>query len=99
MLFKPDRNETAKAGDSRVARVAGRARRRTVSIFITLLILGGLGWIGWSSFQQKQAANRNARPDLPVPVLAATPRVPDRPVYLEGVGAVGGLNTGLVRAQ
>ena len=45
MLFKPDLNETAKtagkaAGD-RVARVASRARRRTVSIAMTLLILGG----------------------------------------------------------
>ena len=62
MLFKPDHNEAATTG--RVARVAGRARRRTVSIFITLLILGGLGYIGWTSFQQKQAASRNARPDL-----------------------------------
>jgi multidrug efflux system membrane fusion protein len=97
MLFKPDRNDTAKAG--RVARVAGRARRRTVSIFITLLILGGLGWIGWTSLQQKQAASRGARPDLPVPVLAATPRVQDVPVYLEGVGAVRALNTVLVRSQ
>src|SRR4051812_26276163 len=97
MLFKPDQNETAAGG--RVARVAGRARRRTVSLFITLLILGGLGYIGWTSLQQKQAANRNARPDLPVPVLAATPRVQDVPVYLEGVGSVRALNTVLVRSQ
>jgi multidrug efflux system membrane fusion protein len=99
MLFKPDSSETAKPGGGRVARVAGRARRRTVSIFITLLILGGLGWIGWTSLQQKQAANRGQRPDLPVPVLAATPRVQDVPVYLEGVGAVRALNTVLVRSQ
>src|SRR4051812_30856061 len=97
MLFKPDQNETAAGG--RVARVAGRARRRTVSLFITLLILGGLGYIGWTSLQQKQAANRNQRPDLPVPVLAANPRVQDVPVYLEGVGAVRALNNVLVRAQ
>src|SRR4051794_6247752 len=101
MLFKPDSNETAKAAGGGVARVAGGARRRTVSIFITLLILGGLGYIGWTAFQQKQqAANPNrARPDLPVPVLAATPRVQDVPVYLEGVGAVRALNNVLVRAQ
>src|SRR3954462_1061734 len=99
MLFKPDPNETAKPEGGRVARVAGRARRRTVSIFITLLILGGLGWIGWTSLQQKQAANRGQRPDLPVPVLAATPRVQDVPVYLEGVGAVRALNNVLVRSQ
>jgi multidrug efflux system membrane fusion protein len=99
MLFKPDLNETAKAASDGVARVAGRARRRTVSITITLLILGGLGYIAWTSFQQKQAANRNARPDLAVPVLAATPRIQDVPVYLEGVGSVRALNNVLVRAQ
>jgi multidrug efflux system membrane fusion protein len=99
MLFKPDLNETAKAASDSVARVAGRARRRTVSIFITVLILGGLGYIGWTSFQQKQAASRGARPDLAVPVLAATPRIQDVPVYLEGVGSVRALNNVLVRAQ
>jgi membrane fusion protein, multidrug efflux system len=99
MLFKPDLNETAKAAGGGVARVAGGARRRTVSIFITLLILGGLAYIGWTSFQQKQQAANRARPDLAVPVLAATPRIQDVPVYLEGVGSVRALNNVLVRAQ
>src|SRR3978361_38186 len=99
MLFKPDANELPKAESGRVARVRSGARRRTVSILITLLILGGLGYIAWTSFQQKQAANRNARPDLAVPVLAATPRIQDVPVYLEGVGSVRALNNVLVRAQ
>jgi multidrug efflux system membrane fusion protein len=101
MLFKPDLNEVAKTAGDRVARVASRARRRTVSIAITLLILGGLGYIGWTALQQKQqAANRAAaRPDLPVPVLAATPRILDMPVYLDGVGSVRALNNVLVRAQ
>src|ERR1700676_30067 len=100
MLFKPDLNETAKAAGGRVARVASRARRRTVSITITLLILGGLGYIAWTAMQQKQVANRpGSRPDLPVPVLAATPRVQDMPVYLDGVGAVRALNNVIVRAQ
>jgi multidrug efflux system membrane fusion protein len=100
MLFKPELNETAKAAGERVARVASRARRRTVSITITLLILGGLGYIAWTAMQQKQVANRpGSRPDLPVPVLAATPRVQDMPVYLDGVGAVRALNNVIVRAQ
>src|SRR6266481_2730508 len=99
MLFKPELNETAKAAGERVARAASRARRRTVSITITLLILGGLGYIAWTAMQQKQAANRNARPDLPVPVLAAMPRVQDVPVYLDGVGSVRALNNVLVRSQ
>ena len=96
MLFKPDLNETAKAAGDRAA---SRGRRRTVSIAITLLILGGLGYIAWTSLQQKQAANRGARPDLPVPVLAAPPRIQDVPVYLDGVGAVRALNTVTVRSQ
>src|SRR5215472_9312865 len=99
MLFKP--NETTDKAGGKVARVASGARRRTVSIFITLLILGGLGYIGWTALQQKQAARGgpNARPDLPVPVLAATPRIQDVPVYLDGVGQVKALNTVTVRAQ
>jgi multidrug efflux system membrane fusion protein len=98
MLFKPDLNENAKTAGKSVVRSAGR---RMVSITITLLILGGLGYIGWTSLQQRQAANRgNGAPrDLPVPVLAATPRIQDMPVYLEGVGAVRALNNVIVRAQ
>lgn len=99
MLFKPDLNETAKAAGERVARVASSARRRTVSIAITLMIVGGLGYIAWTALQQKQAANRKANPDLPVPVLAATPRIQDVPVYLDGVGTVRALNTVTVRSQ
>lgn len=96
MLFKPDLKEAKTAGKS-VVRSAGR---RFVSITITLLILGGLGYIGWTAMQQKQAANRNgATRDLPVPVLAATPRIQDMPVYLDGVGSVRALNNVIVRAQ
>jgi multidrug efflux system membrane fusion protein len=98
MLFKPELNEKKEVAGDRVARVASRARRSTVSIAIILLILGGLGYIGWTSLQQKQASDR-ARPDLAVPVLAATPRVQDVPVYLDGVGSVRALNNVLVRPQ
>src|SRR5262245_1090192 len=97
MLFKPELNETAKAAGRSVVR---SVLRRGVSLVITLLILGGLGYIGWLAWQQKSGGrNGNARPDLPVPVLAATPRVQDVPVYLEGVGSVRALNTVTVRAQ
>jgi multidrug efflux system membrane fusion protein len=98
MLFKPDLKETAKVAGDGVVKVASRARRRTVSIAITLLILGGLGYITWTSLQQKNAT-KNGPPDLPVPVLAATPRIQDVPVYLDGVGAVRALNNVLVRSQ
>ncbi|WP_316178161.1 MULTISPECIES: efflux RND transporter periplasmic adaptor subunit [unclassified Bradyrhizobium] len=95
MLFKPDEK-----GAAAVKRARSSVARRLVSITITLLILGGLGYIGWSAMQQKQQANnRFARPDLPVPVLAASPVIKDVPVYLDGVGAVRALNTVTVRSQ
>src|SRR3954470_21344839 len=96
MLFKPDE----KSAEGK--RVRSRLGRRLVSITITLLILGGLGAIGWNALQQKQAANRGnggGRPDLPVPVLAASPTIKDVPVYLDGVGSVRALNTVTVRSQ
>ncbi|MGA7073704.1 efflux RND transporter periplasmic adaptor subunit [Bradyrhizobium sp.] len=105
MLFKPDLksdlrsdlDETAKADRERGAPVAWRGRR-TVVIAIMLLVVGGLGYLGWTSIEEKQAANR-ARPNQAVPVLAATPHIKDVPVYLDGVGAVRALNNVLVRPQ
>ena len=97
MLFKP--NEVGKVTGEPVAR-KGRARGKFVSTAITLLILGGLGYVAWIAMQQRQAAKgANGRPDLPVPVLAATPQVQDVPVYLDGVGMVRALNTVTVRSQ
>ncbi|NVN86211.1 MAG: efflux RND transporter periplasmic adaptor subunit [Rhodopseudomonas sp.] len=96
MLFKPDKNEAANTGG--VARVASRVRRRTVSLAVTAVILGGLGYLGWQAFQNKQTASRE-RPNLTVPVLAAIPKVADVPVYLDGVGSVRALNNVTVRAQ
>jgi multidrug efflux system membrane fusion protein len=100
MLFKPEADATTKPPGG-VARVAGGARRRTVSIFITLLILGGIGYIVWHAYQPKQqaAGGRGQRPDATVPVLAATPKIQDVPVYLDGVGSVKALNNVTVRAQ
>jgi multidrug efflux system membrane fusion protein len=99
MLFKPDL-DTAKTAGKSVARSVGR---RMISITITLLILGGLGYIGWTAFQPKQTAGGGGRGgaprDLPVPVLAATPRIQDMPVYLDGVGSVRALNNVTVRSQ
>jgi multidrug efflux system membrane fusion protein len=100
MLFKPDL-DTAKTAGKTVARSAAR---RIVSLTLTLVILGGLGYIGWTVWQQKQTAGggggRGGMPrDLPVPVLAAIPRVQDVPVYLDGVGSVRALNNVMVRAQ
>ena len=97
MLFKPDTKEGAK--DAAGKRGSSRRGRRFVATLITLAILGGLGYLGWTVWHQKPANDRNARPDLPVPVLAASPRVQDVPVYLDGVGAIRALNTVTVRSQ
>ncbi len=101
MLFKPEEKDDAIAVEKRKPGLVARLLKRMVSLTVTLVILGGLGYIGWLAFQQKQGGNRNgnARPDLPVPVLAATPRVQDMPVYLDGVGSVRALNNVLVRSQ
>src|SRR5215475_14494756 len=99
MLFKPDAKQHSKA-TAKKPDLLSRLLKRMVSLIVTLVILGGLGYIGWLAFQQK-GGNRNGdgRPDLPVPVLAATPRVQDVPVYLDGVGAIRALNTVTVRSQ
>jgi multidrug efflux system membrane fusion protein len=98
MLFKPDLNDKAKAASDEAVKVASGARRRTVSITLALLIIGGLGYIVWSSYQKDHRATRTV-PEQAVPVLAAKPRIEDMPVYLDGVGTVRALNTVTVRAQ
>jgi multidrug efflux system membrane fusion protein len=98
MLFKPDLNGKAKTASEGAARVASGARRRTVSIAVWLVIVGGLGYLGWTYFRKTETATRT-RPDLAIPVLAATPRIEDVPVYLDGVGTVRALNNVTVRAQ
>ena len=101
MLFRPDAKDSTKPGDVRRRSFASRVASRLVSLSVTLVILGGLGYIGWYAFQPKAGGNRGpgARLDLPVPVLAANPRTQDVPVYLDGVGAVRALNNVIVRAQ
>ncbi|KYK45183.1 efflux transporter periplasmic adaptor subunit [Bradyrhizobium liaoningense] len=94
MLFKPDTKQGAEEGTAKKSRGRG-----FVMTLVTLAILGGLGYLGWIVTHQQQANNRNQRPDLPVPVLAASPRVQDVPVYLDGVGAIRALNTVTVRSQ
>ncbi len=99
MLFKPDPDETAKAAGDRLPGKAAGGRRRPAWIVITLLIVGGLAYLGWTAFGQKTRDGRRERPDRAVPVLAATPRIQDVPVYLDGVGTVRALNTVTVRSQ
>jgi multidrug efflux system membrane fusion protein len=101
MLFKPD--EKDKTVDGRKPSLVSRLLRRMVSLIVLCVILGGLAYIGWYAFQPKAGGagrgGAGARPDLPVPVLAAMPRTQDVPVYLDGVGSVRALNNVIVRAQ
>jgi membrane fusion protein, multidrug efflux system len=100
MLFRPDAKQHSKAAAAKKPGLLSRLLKRMVSLAITLMILGGVGYVGWLAWQQKGGTrNGNGRPDLPVPVLAATPRVQDAPVYLDGVGSVRALNTVTVRSQ
>ena len=91
MLFKPDLNEKAKnlnkAASEGFARLASSAKRRTVSIAVAALIVVGVAYIVWSLFNQTVSSNR-PQGGLTVPVLAASPRIEDVPVYLDGVGTV-----------
>jgi len=103
MLFKPEKKDDTGIAEVRKPSLLSRILRRMVSLTVTLVILGGLGYIGWYASQPKPGGGgrggAGGRPDLPVPVLAATPRVQDVPVYLEGVGSVRALNNVVVRAQ
>jgi multidrug efflux system membrane fusion protein len=102
MLFKPDDKDGAGAGAGRKS-FARRAGGRMVALLLTVVILGGLGYIAWSALQTKPQTTAGRRgaspPGLTVPVLAATPKVEDVPVYLDGVGTVRPLATVTVRAQ
>lgn len=100
MLFKPDTKQGTKEGAKEGSAKKSRGRGLVMTL-ITFAILGGLFYLGWTVMHQQpqQANGRNQRPDLPVPVLAATPKVQDVPVYLDGVGAIRALNTVTVRSQ
>src|SRR4051812_26744519 len=97
MLFKPDDGTQADAAKPRRSLVT-RIARSGVLLVLAVIVFGGIGYIVWSAFQTKQNGAAQRR-DVPVPVLAAKPRVLDTPVYFDGVGTVRALNTVTVRAQ
>jgi multidrug efflux system membrane fusion protein len=82
------------------------ARRRVVTFLCLALLGGGAGYWYWNRTptapqQQGQGFRRGggANATDPVPVLAATAKLSDVPVYLEGVGTAKALNTVTVRPQ
>lgn len=105
MLTKPDIAEppgASGADASAPGEEAARPSRRRGWVgwlFLVALLGGGIAaYRYWPAAQQGGSGQFRAG-DLRVPVLAATPRVGDVPVYLEGVGAARALNTVTVRAQ
>src|SRR5258708_39869756 len=83
MLFKPELKDDAKTAGKRVARGIGR---RMVSLTVTLLILGGLGYLAWNAFQQKQTGRGRPRgsPGPPGPAAPAVSPREGTPLVLPG---------------
>jgi membrane fusion protein, multidrug efflux system len=76
-------------------------RRVFITMLLGLLVVGGVAYIikEYNPAQQKQQRRGGRSRDLPVPVLAATAKTADVPVYLDGVGTTKALNTVTVRPQ
>ena len=53
MLFKPESKDEATTEGARKPSFWSRVLRRMVSLTVTLVILAGLGYIGWYAFQPK----------------------------------------------
>jgi multidrug efflux system membrane fusion protein len=66
-------------------------------MLLGLLVVGGVVY-AIREYHPQQQQKRGPR-ELPVPVLAATAKIADVPVYLDGVGTTKALNTVTVRPQ
>src|SRR5260221_10260411 len=90
MLFKPDGKDNAKIVDGRKPSLVSRLLRRMVSLTVLLVILGGLGYIGWYAFQPKGGgANPRGprrRPAFAVAGAGGGPRRPRSPGFPRGPG-------------
>lgn len=79
-----------------------RSRRYLVYGAVALALAGGVAYVVNREPAQRQAGGFGRfrlMQDQPVPILAATARTADVPVYLDGVGTTRALNTVTVRAQ
>jgi multidrug efflux system membrane fusion protein len=77
-----------------------RFRRIFITMLLGLLVVGGVAYVITEYNPEQQKRQRAGRPrDIPVPVLAATVKTADVPVYLDGVGTTKALNTVTVRPQ
>jgi multidrug efflux system membrane fusion protein len=78
------------------------SRRRSIAVaIVALVVIGAAAAFWWQPDRQSQqrSGRRFAGDDGPVPVIAATTRRAEVPVFLDGVGTVKALNTVTVRPQ
>ena len=75
-------------------------RRVFVTMLLGLFVVGGVVYVirEYQPEQKRQQRSGRLR-DAPVPVIAATAKTADVPVYLDGVGTTKALNTVTVRPQ
>ncbi len=80
---------------------AGSRTRRFIAYAVVLIGVGGALFYVFGTQQQQQQQQRRSRfaASGPVPVLAATAKLADVPVYIDGVGTTKALNTVTVRPQ
>ena len=76
-----------------------RKLRRFLAFLTFSVILATVVVIYMTHVPQRQRSDVRARGDAPVPVLAASARSADVPVYIEGVGTTRALNTVTVKPQ
>ena len=78
-------------------------RRRALGYALVLLFVGAIAYlvVGQTSTRQGSGVGFGGRfgRDAPVPVLTATAKTADVPVYFDGVGTTRALNTVTVRPQ
>ncbi|MCF8477932.1 MAG: efflux RND transporter periplasmic adaptor subunit [Pseudolabrys sp.] len=79
-------------------RGAGRARRYLAYALVLIAVAGALYYVFGTPAQQAQRRGRFAA-NGPVPVLVATAKRADVPVYIDAVGTTKALNTVTVRTQ
>jgi multidrug efflux system membrane fusion protein len=75
---------------------------RILPLFVGIAVVAGVGtyvYTGKQQTEQKQQKQRRAFQDQPAPVLVASAKAADVPVYLDAVGNTKALNTVTVRPQ
>src|ERR1700761_7162196 len=73
--------------------------RRAIFLLLCLLAVGGTVWLVYGRNHAGSDAAQRAAQNQPIPVLAATARQQDVPVWLDGLGTVQAFNTVTVHSM